>query len=65
MQCLPIWLRKQVKQTNENEYNVADDENDDDSEYTQIQEINTSLQIVGESPLRRQSWPGKDMPQLN
>jgi hypothetical protein len=29
--CLPIWLREQVGQTNENENNVTDDENYDDS----------------------------------
>jgi hypothetical protein len=41
--CLPIWLRERVEQTNENEYNVADDENYDDSGYTDVQEISTSL----------------------
>jgi hypothetical protein len=50
--CLPIWLRERVEQTNENEYNVADDENYDDSECTEVQERNTSLQIIGESPIR-------------
>jgi hypothetical protein len=40
--CLPVWLRDWVEQTNENEYNVTDDENYDDSECTQIQEINSS-----------------------
>jgi hypothetical protein len=49
---LPIWLRERVEQTNENEYNVTDDENYDGSEYTEVQEINTSLQIIGESPIK-------------
>jgi hypothetical protein len=31
---------------------VTDDENYDDSEYTEVQEINTSLQIIGESPIK-------------
>jgi hypothetical protein len=39
---LPIWLREQVEQTNENEYNVTDDEKYDDSEHTEVQEINTT-----------------------
>jgi hypothetical protein len=34
--CLPIWLREQVEQTNGNEYNVTDDENYNDSEYTKF-----------------------------
>jgi hypothetical protein len=46
--CLLIWFREWVEQTNENEYNVTDDENYDDSECTEVQEINTSLQIIGE-----------------
>jgi hypothetical protein len=50
--CQPIWLRERVEQTNENEYKVTDDENDDDSEYTEVQEINTSLRITGESPIK-------------
>jgi hypothetical protein len=50
---LPIWLREQVYETNKNEYDVTDDENYDDSEYTEIQEINTPLQIIGESPIRK------------
>jgi hypothetical protein len=29
---------------------VTDDENYDDSEYTEVQEINTSMHIIGESP---------------
>jgi hypothetical protein len=48
--CLPIWLREQVEQTNKNEYYVTDD-NYYDSEYTEVQEINTSLQVIGESPI--------------
>jgi hypothetical protein len=31
---------------------VTNDENYDDSEYTEVSEINTSLQIVGESPIK-------------
>jgi predicted transport protein len=31
---------------------VTDDENYDDSEYTEVQEINTSPQIIAESPIR-------------
>jgi ribosome-associated translation inhibitor RaiA len=31
---------------------VTDDENYDDSEYTEVQEVNTSLQIIGESPVK-------------
>jgi hypothetical protein len=50
--CLPIWLRKWVEQKNENEYNVTDNENYDDSEYPEVQEINTSLQITGKSPTK-------------
>jgi hypothetical protein len=50
--CLPIWLREQFEQTNENEYNVTDDENHHDSKYTEVQEINISLQIIGESPIK-------------
>jgi hypothetical protein len=49
--CLPICFIEQVERTNENEYNVTDDENYD-SEYTEVQEINTSLQIIGESPIK-------------
>jgi hypothetical protein len=49
---LPIWLRERVEQTNENEYNKPDDENYDDCECTEVQEINTSLQIIGESPIK-------------
>jgi hypothetical protein len=49
---LSIWLREQVEQTNENEYSVTGDENYGDSEYTAVQEINTSLQIVGELPIK-------------
>jgi hypothetical protein len=49
---LPIWLRERVEQRNENEYKVTDDENFDDSQYTEVQEINTSLQIIGESPIK-------------
>jgi hypothetical protein len=49
--CLPIWLRQRVEQTNDNEYNVTDDENYDDSEYIEVQEINTSLQIIEEPPI--------------
>jgi hypothetical protein len=48
---LPIWLREEVEQTEENEY-VTDDENYDDSEYTEVQEINTSMQINGESHVK-------------
>jgi hypothetical protein len=50
--CLPIWLRERVEQTIENEYHVSDDENHDDSGYTDVQEISTSLQIIGESPIK-------------
>jgi hypothetical protein len=50
--CLLIWLREQVEQTNENEYSVTEDEKHDDSEYTEVQEINISLQIIGESPIK-------------
>jgi uncharacterized protein with HEPN domain len=32
--------------------NVTDNENYDDSEYTEVQEINTSLQIIGESLIK-------------
>jgi hypothetical protein len=35
--CLPIWLRERVEITNENEYNVTDDEKYDVSEYTEVQ----------------------------
>jgi hypothetical protein len=31
---------------------VTDNENYDDSEYTEFQEINTSLQIIAESPIK-------------
>jgi hypothetical protein len=50
--CLPICLREQVEQTNENEYNVTDDENYDNRENNKVQEINTSLQIIGGSPIK-------------
>jgi hypothetical protein len=31
---------------------VTDEENYDDSEYTEVQEINTPLQIITESPIK-------------
>jgi hypothetical protein len=52
-------LRERVEQTNENEYNVTDDENYGDSEYTEVQEINTSLQIIGESPTKTSKFARK------
>jgi hypothetical protein len=58
-------LTERVGQTNGNEYNVTDDENYDDSEYTEVQELKPPLQIIGESPTNTSKLDRRNMPRLN
>jgi hypothetical protein len=56
---LSVWLRERDEQTNENEYKVTDDESYDNNQYTEVQEINTSLQIIGESLIKTSTLASK------